>query len=299
MSTDSKPIRFTIGVIAYNEAANIEKSIRSVFIQELSGFELDKVIVISSASTDGTDDIVKSLMGEYPKVLLIPQIKREGKNSAVNCFLDAKETEIVVILNADNTLGNVDSLKKLLEPFRDEKNGIVGGHPVAMNDPRSIAGFASKLEWTMHHHVALRHPKIGELIAYRDIGTRLPLENQSDEDLIRMRIEAEGYSPVYAPGAIVLNRGPETVSDFIKQRIRVNIGQSYLIRDGDYYNPTRDFRMLYGAMVDAMKELGFHPVKLFAAVVLEEYCRLKAKAYVRRDKGDLNIWDPVSTTKKL
>ena len=171
---DMTEIPFSIGVCAYNEGNNIEKAIRSIYEQELDGFVLDKTIVVSSASTDDTDDIVRSLMNEYPNLELIVQEQRNGKNSAINCFLNAKKTEIVIIVNADNIMANKNTIQKMLEPFRDENVGIVGGHPIPLNSKKTIAGFASNMIWCVHHHIAMKTPKIGELIAYRDIGTRLP-----------------------------------------------------------------------------------------------------------------------------
>ena len=120
----SEDIRITIGICAYNEGGNIEKCIRSVFEQEFDGFQLDRVIVVSSASTDDTDDIVRNLMNEYDKLNLVVQEKREGKNSAINRLLDEKSTEIVVMVNADNILARKDTIQKMVEPFLDEKVGI-------------------------------------------------------------------------------------------------------------------------------------------------------------------------------
>ncbi|MDR1405516.1 MAG: glycosyltransferase [Candidatus Methanoplasma sp.] len=97
----NEQIPVTLGICAYNEAANIEKAIGSVYEQVLDGFELVKVIVVSSGSDDGTDDVVKKIAGEHGSLTLIRQEKREGKNSAINCLLDSKDTEIVAIMNAD------------------------------------------------------------------------------------------------------------------------------------------------------------------------------------------------------
>ena len=292
-------IPFSIGICAYNEGKNIEKAIRSVYEQEFDGFRLEKTIVVSSGSTDDTDDIVRGLMNEYPNLELMVQEERNGKNSAINLFLDSKTTEIVVIVNADNVMGNKDTLQNLLDPFKDEKVGIVGGHPVPLNSKKTYAGFASNMIWCIHHHIALRTPKIGELIAYRDIGTRLPVQYQSDEDLIRINIEKAGYLPKYAPDAIVHNRGPETIADLKKQRLRVNIGQSYMIKNENYYNPARDPKALIGVYYDVVKDLGFHPIKMFVSVFIETQCRIKAKKIVRKGIKDENVWDPVETTKKV
>lgn len=293
------PIPFSIGLCAYNEADNIGRAIDSVMSQRFDGFVMEKVIVVSSASDDGTDDIVRSRMEMYGCLELIAQTERKGKNHAINAFLDAKDTEIVIIMNADNILEKEDSLQHLLEPFRNPEIGIVGGHPIALNKGETAASFASKFEWVVHHHVAMITPKIGELIAYRDIGFRLPTDTQNDEELMRMRIEAAGFKPAYAPEATVLIRGPETKEDFIKQRVRTNIGQCHMEASPDYYNPTRDNKVLIKASIRAAREMGFHPIRILQAARLERYCRKVAKEHVDSGKEDMNIWERVDSTKKL
>jgi len=288
-----------LGICAYNEAANIEKAIRSVYKQILSGFEIRETIVVSSNSTDGTDDIVKGLMAECGSLRLICQEKREGKNSALNCLLDGKSTEIVVVLNADTIFLGEDSLQRLLEPLKDGRVGIVGGHPIPTNGTKTIAGFASHMIWSMHHHVSLVNPKIGEIIAFRDIGTRLSTKNSGDEDMLRMKLEKAGYISVYSPEAKVLNKGPETKMDFVKQRTRVNIGERSIKKEHDFDIPTWSMKILYPALIEAIKELGFHPMKIAVSILMELYSRLKAYIHVKLNKGDVNIWDPVKTTKKV
>jgi cellulose synthase/poly-beta-1,6-N-acetylglucosamine synthase-like glycosyltransferase len=290
----------TVGICAYNEESNIEQSVRSVYSQILQGFSVNEVIVISSGSTDRTDEIIKNLMLEYNNLRLIRQEKREGKNSAINCLLNNKCTEIIILLNADNVLAQNDSLSNLIRPLIDSKDvGIVGGHPVPTNPKKSIAGFASNFLWVLHHHISMIHPKIGELLAFRDIGTRLPLNSQSDEDILRMKLEEAGYTSVYAPNALVLNRGPETVADFLKQRVRVNIGERYIKKRFDYNIPTWNKSLIFSAFPGALNDIGFHPVKIFITISMEIYSRLKATVYVMQNKEDINAWSPVKTTKKL
>ena len=289
----------TIGICAYNEAQNIERSIRSIYDQKTKDITVREVIVVSSGSTDGTDDIVRRLADEYGNITLIRQEKREGKNSAINCYLENKTCDVVVMLNADNIFGNENSLYSLVSPFFDEKVGMVGGHPVPTNDKKDKVGFATHVLWTMHHHLALVYPKIGELVAFRDIGTRLPTDQQSDEDIIRMNLEKAGYNCIYAPDAIVLNRGPETEEDFLKQRIRVNIGEVNMKRKFDYDIPSWNKKYLMKAVMGTVKDLGFHPFKLLYAVRLEMKARKTAEEHINSGDEDMNIWDQVTTTKKL
>ncbi|MCL2334142.1 MAG: glycosyltransferase [Candidatus Methanoplasma sp.] len=293
------PIRVTMGICAYNEVANIERAIRSASEQALDGFELEEIIVVSSESTDGTDDVVKNLMSEISSVRLIRQEKREGKNSAVNRFLDEKKTKIVVIMNADTIFIDKNCLQHLLAPLIDDEAGIVGGHPIPTNDTKTIAGFASHMIWNMHHHVSLISPQIGEIIAFRDIGTRLSINNSGDEGTLKMEIEKAGYKSIYAPEAKVWNKGPETTSDFLKQRTRVNIGERIMKKEQDYDLPTWSFKNLYSAYIETIKDLGFHPIKILAATSMEFYSRLKALIHVRSNKGDIGAWEPIKTTKKI
>lgn len=292
-------MEIAIGICAYNEAQNIERSIRSIFNQKTPGIKIKEVIVVSSGSTDGTDDIVRELMKEFDNIRFIAQEKREGKNSAINCYLDSKTCDLVVMLNADNVFGNDVSLFHLVDPFKNMNVGMVGGHPVPTNDMKDKIGFATHMLWTMHHNLALIYPKIGELVAFRDIGTRLPTDQQSDEDIIRMNLENAGFDCIYAPDAIVLNRGPETEEDFLKQRTRVNIGEVNMKKKYGYNIPSWNKKYLIRAAMGTIRDLGFHPFKMLYAMRLESKARSDAERYIAEGNADMNAWDQVKTTKKL
>lgn len=297
--TGSDVIEVAVGICAYNESQTIERSIRSIYSQRMTDVKVKEVLVVSSGSTDGTDDIVRRLMGEYDNIVFLPQEKREGKNSAINMYLDNKTCDIVVMLNADNIFASEDSLSNLVAPFRDPKVGMVGGHPIPTNDINDKVGFASHMLWTMHHNLALIYPKIGELVAFRDIGTRLPTDLQSDEDIIRMRLEESGYRCVYAPGATIYNRGPETEEDFLKQRIRVNIGECTMKQSYGYDIPSWNKWYLVKTMIGTVRDLGFHPVKMYYMVNLELKSRRIAKRHVKQGGEKMSVWEPVNSTKKV
>lgn len=55
-------------------------------------------------------------------------------------------------------------------------------------------------------------------MAFRKDGVSLPTHLGSDEDNIRMQLERRGLRSVYVPDAIVINKGPTNVTDFMKQR---------------------------------------------------------------------------------
>jgi cellulose synthase/poly-beta-1,6-N-acetylglucosamine synthase-like glycosyltransferase len=289
----------SVCICAYNEQDNIENAVRSVYSQGTDGFEIAETIVVSSGSTDDTDDIVKKLMKEFPSLMLLRQEERKGKNHAINEFLRTKKGNISVLLNADNTLRDELSLHHLVSPFGDEKVGMTGGRPIPTNDPRTLMGFVSHFIWTMHHHAAMMEPKIGELVAFRDIDTELPTEAQSDEDIIRMDLEKRGYKSVYAPDAVVLNRGPKTIEDYMKQKVRVNIGEEHMMRRSGYSNPMNSKKLLLQAMFRSVRDVGIHPFKTAFYILLAMKAKSAARAHVAACKDDMNIWERVDSTKDL
>jgi len=79
--------------------------------------------------------------------------------------------------------------------------------------------------WHVHHQLALRRPKLGELVAFRNVIDDFPRDTSTDEPAIEALIAAKGYEMAYAPKAIVYNRGPEGAHEFLIQRRRIFAGQ--------------------------------------------------------------------------
>lgn len=288
----------TVGVCAYNEERNIQRCLDSILVQERPGEGLLEVIVVCSGCTDRTEGIVIEYSAKDPRVRLISQPTREGKNSAVNLLLANAEGDVLVLVNADNTL-EPGSLRNLTRPFEDPQVGMVGGHPIPVNSRDSVTGFAVHMLWDMHHRLSLVYPKVGELVAFRLPQPPLPTNMQSDEDIIRMNQERKGLRTVYATDAIVRNKGPTTVWDFIKQRTRVNIGEKYMKKVYDYDIPTWNINFLMTSFSSFMRDNRRHLGKMMAAMALEGYARTYATLYVLLDRGDQKVWSQVSSTKDV
>jgi biofilm PGA synthesis N-glycosyltransferase PgaC len=288
----------SVGVCAYNEAKNIRRALESISSQETQAHDLNEIIVVSSGSTDGTDDIVREFGARDKRVRLVRQDEREGKNCAVNAFTEAARGQILVLVNADNVL-QPGAMERLLDPFSDPRVGVVGGHPVPVNPRSTVIGFAVNMVWDLHHRLSLIHPKVGEVMAFRNEGIRLPTTLQSDEDIIRIELEKKGYRTAYAPEAYVANKGPTNLSDFMKQRVRVDIGEKYMKRLFSYQVPTWDQSFLLPALSGFLRENRRHLGKLLVAVLLEASARVYASVYVALDKGDRQAWDVVDSTKDL
>jgi cellulose synthase/poly-beta-1,6-N-acetylglucosamine synthase-like glycosyltransferase len=86
-----------------------------------------EVIVVDSASTDGTPSIVREWAGSRRdvKVVLIEEGARRGKAFALNTALRLASGEVVVITDADSTWMSRDALANALSWFSDPRVGAV------------------------------------------------------------------------------------------------------------------------------------------------------------------------------
>jgi len=94
-------INCSVGIMAYNEEANIGRTIRAVLEQQKPSIHIEEVIVVASGCTDRTVPTVLEMALQEPRLRVCIQEKREGKASAINLFLKEAISPIVVLLGAD------------------------------------------------------------------------------------------------------------------------------------------------------------------------------------------------------
>ncbi len=287
----------SIGVCVYNEEKNIRTLLNSLLAQK-NIKDIKEIIVVSSACSDKTDEIVENDFSKSdPKIILIKQKKREGKASAINLFLEQAKGDIMVLESGD-TIPAEDTIDNLTKPFKNPKIGMVGGRPIPVNDPDTFMGFTVHLLWELHHKLAMRHPKLGELVAFRrNLIKRIPTDTAVDEAFIEALITEQGHELTYVPDAIVYNKGPETISDFLKQRRRIFAGHIHLIRVKGYApSSMKKFEILKLVLED----LELNPKEIlwtWGAMLLELYGRALGSYdfYIKKDNP--YIWNMAVTTK--
>ncbi|MBI4845911.1 MAG: glycosyltransferase [Candidatus Omnitrophica bacterium] len=289
----------SLGIMAYNESGNIGRLLEAVLKQEIFCAKLTEIIVVSSGSTDATDNIVRSFMQKDKRISLIVQAQRMGKASAINEFLGKAKGEIIVLESAD-TLPAKGTLEKLVAVFNDPQVGMAGAHPVPVNPDNTFLGFAAKFIWAKHHQVAMVTPKMGELVAFRNYVRSIPTHTAVDEASIEVIVKQNSGRIVYVPYAIVYNKGAETISDFIKQRRRIFAGHKYLLKTEKYkvstHNPAKIMLQLI-----ARKENWWNFKKNIwtcAVIILELFCRFLGYYDYLICKKDHSVWEMASSTKK-
>jgi hypothetical protein len=220
---DAPALSCSVGVMAYNEEANIAAAIDTILGQRLTAGSVTELIVVASGCEDRTAAIVAEIAGRDPRVRLIEQQRREGKAAAINLFIGMARSPIVLMASAD-VLVEDGTIEALLRHFEDPTVGMVGGHPIPVNAETTFLGHAVHLQWRLHDRLARESPKLGEIVAFRNVVPGIPLDTAVDEISIQALITQLGYRLVYEPRAIVYNRGPTTVADFLRQRRRIYAG---------------------------------------------------------------------------
>jgi cellulose synthase/poly-beta-1,6-N-acetylglucosamine synthase-like glycosyltransferase len=213
----------SLGITAHNEEANIGRLLQRIREQRLRRVELTEIIVVASGCTDNTEGIVREQAAEDSRICLFSQPRREGKASAMNLFLRQAREGVLVLCSAD-LLPAEDALERLVAPFADPEVGMTGSRPEPVDDPATFMGFAAHLLWDLHHEINLTGFKAGEMIAFRKVFERIPYQTAVDEASVEPLIRGQGYAVRYVPEAIVFNKGPESVGDFLRQRRRIYAG---------------------------------------------------------------------------
>jgi cellulose synthase/poly-beta-1,6-N-acetylglucosamine synthase-like glycosyltransferase len=118
--------KVTIVVPTYNEAGLIGERLDNIASQDYPK-ELLEIIVVDSASSDGTPSIVREWAESHRdfKVVLVEEGVRRGKASSLNSALKFASGEVVVVTDADSLWISRDTLANALSWFSDPGVGAV------------------------------------------------------------------------------------------------------------------------------------------------------------------------------
>ena len=118
--------RVTVIVPTYNEAKLIEKKLDDLRQQNYPRSKLE-IIVVDSASTDGTPRLVKRWTERHRDIelkLIVEEVRR-GKAYALNTALKHAAGDIVVITDADSLWPDRETLRRVVRWFSDQRVGAV------------------------------------------------------------------------------------------------------------------------------------------------------------------------------
>jgi biofilm PGA synthesis N-glycosyltransferase PgaC len=224
----------TVLVAAYNEAASIEDTVRSLMRQTYPG-EL-QVTVINDGSVDNTANIVKSLLPEFSNLSLIDLTQNGGKANALNQGLAACTSEFVITVDADCWIWKHGIQNLVGRRLADPPNTrAVAGAILIRNSRDNWLTKAQEWDYFLGIAAIKRIQSLfqGTLVAQGafslyDRSTLVEVggwpHTVGEDIVLTWKILRAGYRVGHAENAIALTRCPDNLTQFIRQRQRWSRG---------------------------------------------------------------------------
>jgi poly-beta-1,6-N-acetyl-D-glucosamine synthase len=224
----------TILIAAYNEAADIATTLKSIFLEDYPNTV--HVIVINDGSKDETVNIVRSFMSEHQNLSLIDLNQNGGKANALNDGLEQCSTDIVITIDADSYLWK-DALRNLVGRYLSDpaNTKAVAGEILIRNSRENWITKAQEWDYFLGIASVKRIQSLfqGTLVAQGafslyDRKTLVELggwPNKVGEDIVlTWKILMAGYRVGHAENACAFTNCPNTFMKFVNQRRRWSRG---------------------------------------------------------------------------
>lgn len=229
MSTN--PVAITIGIPVFNEEKNILSLLNQLKKQENnSNWKLDEVLVYCDGSTDRTPQLVKAFRWDKVKVMYDP--RRQGKVCRLTQLFSDYKSDILVLVDADITLGSNDTINSLIEPFiTNRKVKLVGAYSKVKKPDNFFqqAVYSSFLTFDTYRQAIKKGNNIfnctGACLAIdRALTEKIKFPNMyiNEDDFIYLSCIKNKFRFQFAPKAEVFYKLPATMKDYFKTRIRSN-----------------------------------------------------------------------------
>ncbi len=244
-----------IVIPVFNEGDCIESLLCDVITaKQHEWFQIQRIYVISDASTDRTDDIVRRVATRDHRIELITKQERKGKQDSINLALSVTSADVVVFIDADIRIADEYTLGKLLGHFRDHETVLVQGGLVRVRPGFTLhpAKLGAYFDWIVVDKIRRRKAISwwsidGRVMALsRDFYRHLTLPcSLADDQFIFYSCIRQGRKFVFADDATFYYGLPESLADFSHQWSR-------------YFFYTRKSRQYFGEqfMVEDMRTPG-------------------------------------------
>ena len=224
----------TVLIAAFNEARHIGTTVRNKLAQDYPPGKLD-VIVVSDASEDGTDDLVRAIDGG--RVHLLRQEPRAGKTAALNLAMPHATGEIIVFSDA-NSLYAPDTVARLVECFADRDVGYVTGRMVYKAPDGSLSGEGCSAYMRYENQLRAWETQLGSIVGVDGgvdaIRRQLYRPMRADQlpDFVQpLRVREQGYRVVYQPEALLYEDALAATGDEYRMRVRVSLRAFHALKD--------------------------------------------------------------------
>jgi len=223
-------LNVSIAIAAYNEETCIADILKDVISAKCTDWLwIDKIFVISDASTDNTDQIVSEFHNKDERVRIITKPERRGKNHSINTAVSIADSDALVLLDADVRLAHERVLEYLIRPIYESQAILVGANvlPVLTGSKSNPARAARYFDYILENERRRRKPVsywsfYGRVLAMsREFYRTLELpDDQADDLFIHYTCRGAKQLCAFSCQALVYFECPTTIHDFVLQYSR-------------------------------------------------------------------------------
>jgi cellulose synthase/poly-beta-1,6-N-acetylglucosamine synthase-like glycosyltransferase len=240
-SSDAARPLVSIVVPAYNEAHQIRDTIEALLAQDYP-VERRQILVLSDASSDGTDDIVRQYASRGVELMRAPV--RAGKTAAENASLALIRGDIVV--NTDSSV-RLDSraVRLLVDALDDPTVGVASTADVSVsNGDRANGAEAGYVGYEMG--IRMLETRSGGIVGASGSGYAIRIQLHRvrvREDLSRdfssaLTARRHGFRAVSVPDAICYVPRSQSLAREYKRKVRtISRGMETLYFNRELLNP--------------------------------------------------------------
>lgn len=220
-------------VPAYNEEVNIVRTVDNLKQQDYPALH---IYLVDDGSKDHTLGKVMEKFGNDGKVTVLAK-KNGGKASALNYGIAACKTDFVVCVDADTQL-QADAVSRLMKHFIADEAGRVGAVAgnVKVGNQRNMLTYWQAIEYTTSQNFdRMAYSSInavtvvpGAIGAFRKKALEavggFTTDTLAEDCDLTMSINEHGYVIENENYAVAMTEAPETLRQFVRQRIRWSFG---------------------------------------------------------------------------
>jgi cellulose synthase/poly-beta-1,6-N-acetylglucosamine synthase-like glycosyltransferase len=230
-------------IAAHNEEQDIEWKLKETLNLDYPADKME-VLVLSDASTDRTDAIVKSFAD--PRVRLVRPQHRLGKTGVQNFGVSQARGEVLFFSDATTHYHRM-ALRFMASNYIDPRVGAVGGRNMYFDATGSPTGAGTIAFWNYENQVKCNQSRIhtitgcsGSIYSVRkSVYTALPDDIISD--LVQpLMVVRQGYRVIFEDRAIGYEDTTHTTREEFRMRVRViTRGMRGLLSVPDLLNPLK------------------------------------------------------------
>lgn len=297
-----KKLTVTIGIPAFNEAANIGYLLKDILSQQQKGYEIEQIIVASDASTDKTVTICKSF--KDARIVVLQSATRQGQTYRQNQIISKTTADILILINADVEIRDSHFIAKLIQPIVSGGADLVS---CGIEDLEPNTFFEKVITVSMKMKKKINEEFRKGLHIYTCTGRARAFSKRlyknfkfpaivGEDAYSYLHAKQHGFNYGYVKDTVIYSRCPDNLKDHERQSVRFIQSKKAMERLFGVEFTRQQYRLPKKSSTKALLEsLSFYPFHTVCYLGILIWMHLRSS----RVNYTSNIWEIATSSKVL